>query len=87
MFLGCPFFKVSERYCRYFVCLDEHLKKIRVMESDALGAVEDAGGVDVEDQVVRSEELEKKLTGAKSGTGEKNGRVGEETVMYGEGKK
>ncbi|QHO09577.1 uncharacterized protein DS421_14g482540 [Arachis hypogaea] len=61
MFLGCPFFKVKERYCRYFVWLDEHLKKIRAMESEALGAVDDVGGVDVEDQVVRSQELETKI--------------------------
>ncbi|RYQ85869.1 hypothetical protein Ahy_B10g105498 isoform A [Arachis hypogaea] len=61
MFLGCPFFKVKERCCRYFVWLDEYLKKIRAMESEALGAVDDVGGVDVEDQVVRSQKLEKKI--------------------------
>ncbi|RYR28563.1 hypothetical protein Ahy_B01g052704 isoform B [Arachis hypogaea] len=71
IFLGCPFFKIKEGYCRYFVCLDEHLKKIRAMEVQALGAVDDVGGVDVEDQLLQSQELEKK-----------NGRVGEETVMY-----
>ncbi|RYR43010.1 hypothetical protein Ahy_A08g039438 [Arachis hypogaea] len=87
MFLGCPFFKVKERCCRNFVWFDEHLKKIRAMESEALGAVDDVGGVDVEDHVVRSQELEKNSTGAKSGTGEKNERVGEKTVMYGEGEK
>ncbi|RYR46179.1 hypothetical protein Ahy_A07g031936 [Arachis hypogaea] len=61
MFLGCPFFKVKERYCRYFVWLDEHLKKIRAMEFEALDAVDDVGGVDVEDEVVRTQELGKKL--------------------------
>ncbi|RYR29209.1 uncharacterized protein At4g04775-like [Arachis ipaensis] len=61
IFFGCPFFKVKERCCRYFVWLDEHLKKIRVMESEALGAVDDVGGVDIEDHVVRSQELEEKI--------------------------
>ncbi|XP_015962338.1 uncharacterized protein At4g04775-like [Arachis duranensis] len=61
MFLGCPFFKVKERCCRYFVCLDEHLKKIRAMEFEALGAVDDVGGVDIEDHVVQSLGLEKKI--------------------------
>ncbi|XP_057723664.1 uncharacterized protein At4g04775-like [Arachis stenosperma] len=61
IFFGCPFFKVKERCCRYFVWLDERLKKIRAMESEALGAVDDVGGVDIEDQVLRSQELEKKF--------------------------
>ncbi|RYQ99213.1 hypothetical protein Ahy_B07g087115 isoform A [Arachis hypogaea] len=61
IFFGCPFFKVKERCCRYFVWLDEHLKKIRAMESEALGAVDDVGGVDIEDHVVRSQELEEKI--------------------------
>ncbi|RYR77551.1 hypothetical protein Ahy_A01g002057 [Arachis hypogaea] len=60
MFLGCPFFKVKERYCQYFVWLDEHLKKIRAIESQALGAVDDAKGIDVEKQLLGSQELEKK---------------------------
>ncbi|RYQ85870.1 hypothetical protein Ahy_B10g105498 isoform B [Arachis hypogaea] len=80
MFLGCPFFKVKERCCRYFVWLDEYLKKIRAMESEALGAVDDVGGVDVEDQVVRSQKLEKKIQLVRSQELEKkNERVGEET--------
>ncbi|RYR04247.1 hypothetical protein Ahy_B06g083885 [Arachis hypogaea] len=28
VFLGCPLFKAKEPYCRYFVWMDEHLKKL-----------------------------------------------------------
>ncbi|RYR40647.1 hypothetical protein Ahy_A09g046400 [Arachis hypogaea] len=61
MFFGCPFFKVKEQYCQYFVWLDEHLKKIRAMKSQALGAINDAEGIDVEDQLLRSQKLEKEM--------------------------
>ncbi|XP_016177611.1 uncharacterized protein At4g04775-like [Arachis ipaensis] len=71
VFLGCPFFKAKEPYCRYFGWLDEHLKKIRTVEPEALGAVDEAEGVNVEEQLFRNQDMEKK-----------NRRVGEEAVVY-----
>ncbi|RYQ92497.1 hypothetical protein Ahy_B09g098729 [Arachis hypogaea] len=70
MFLRCPFFKAKERHCRFVVLLDEHLKKIRAIESEAFGPVDDAKGIEVEEQLFRRQELEK------------NGEFGEEAVIY-----
>nr|XP_025673767.1 uncharacterized protein At4g04775-like [Arachis hypogaea] len=61
VFLRCPFFKAKEPYCRYFVWLDEHLKKLRAVEPEALGAVDEAEGVDVDEQLFRNQNMKKKI--------------------------
>ncbi|RYR09763.1 hypothetical protein Ahy_B05g078170 [Arachis hypogaea] len=61
VFLGCPLFKAKEPYCRYFVWLDEHLKKIRAVEPEALGAMDEAEGVAVEEQLLGNQDIEKKI--------------------------
>ncbi|RYR34225.1 hypothetical protein Ahy_A10g048972 [Arachis hypogaea] len=61
VFLGCPLFKAKEPYCRYFIWLDEHLKKIRAVEFEALGAVDEAERVAIEEQLLRNKDIEKKI--------------------------
>ncbi|RYR08675.1 uncharacterized protein At4g04775-like [Arachis ipaensis] len=61
VFFGCPLFKAKEPYCRYFVWLDEHFKKIRAVEPEALGAVDEAEGVAVVEQVLRNQDIEEKI--------------------------
>ncbi|RYR31890.1 uncharacterized protein At4g04775-like [Arachis ipaensis] len=61
VFLGCPLFKAKEPYCRYFVWLDEHLKRIKAVKPEALGVVDEAEGVDVEEQLFRNQDMEKKI--------------------------
>ncbi|XP_057723380.1 uncharacterized protein At4g04775-like [Arachis stenosperma] len=61
VFLGCPLFKAKESYCQNFVWMDEHLKKIRAVEPEGLGAADEAEGVAIEEQMLRNQDIEEKL--------------------------
>ncbi|XP_020997197.2 uncharacterized protein At4g04775-like [Arachis duranensis] len=61
VFLGCPLFKAKEPYCWYFMWLDEHLKKIKAVEFEALGAVDEADRVAIEEQLLGNKDIEKKV--------------------------
>ncbi|RYQ91184.1 hypothetical protein Ahy_B09g097087 [Arachis hypogaea] len=58
LFLGCPFYKARQPYCKFFLWLDEHIAGLGLIETKYMGEKE---FVDVEDYH-RQQDMEMRIS-------------------------
>ncbi|RYR32388.1 hypothetical protein Ahy_A10g046966 [Arachis hypogaea] len=63
LFFGCPFFKVKQSYCKFFVWVDDHIGRIGCMEptkelgnNQSLNVEEHFGKIELENKMADLEQ-------------------------------